>query len=305
MKRMATYTSCMHVHVRYYVYEPKVVLRSKGVVQIHHGLGEHADRYDHFASFLLDQGFVVVVSDFVGHGKSLIDFEQGYFGKDEGVLNLVKDMHHLQNIMRKHYPDVPYFMLGTDLGSVLIRKYASLYGDFIDGIILLGTPSRVDRQYTKKSYLYLMKTIKGPLYKSQGYFNNFHQAKNKAISQHETEVDWLTSDALEIRKYLNDPMTHFVYTIQGYRDIIEVMNDVNNDETIRLIPKHLAIYIGAGEYDSMTKNNQHLVDKYKKANISDVQFFVFKNMRHALLFENKKRDVYFHILKWLNERTYL
>ena len=41
------------VHVRYYVYEPKVVLRVKGIVQIHHGLGEHADNYDHFASCLL------------------------------------------------------------------------------------------------------------------------------------------------------------------------------------------------------------------------------------------------------------
>lgn len=71
----------MHVHVRYHVYEPKVVLRVKGVVQIHHGIGEHADRYEHFASYLLNQGFVVVVSDFAGHGKSLIDFEQGYFGK--------------------------------------------------------------------------------------------------------------------------------------------------------------------------------------------------------------------------------
>ena len=47
MKRSATYVSCMHVHVRYYVYEPKVVLRVKGIVQIHHGLGEHADNYDH------------------------------------------------------------------------------------------------------------------------------------------------------------------------------------------------------------------------------------------------------------------
>ena len=52
MKYTKTYTSSMHTHVRYHVYEPKVVLRIKGIVQIHHGIGEHADRYDHFASFL-------------------------------------------------------------------------------------------------------------------------------------------------------------------------------------------------------------------------------------------------------------
>ena len=64
MKRTATYTSSMHISIRYYVYEPEVVLRIKGIVQIHHGLGEHADRYEHFASFLAARGFVVVVSDF-------------------------------------------------------------------------------------------------------------------------------------------------------------------------------------------------------------------------------------------------
>ncbi len=61
MRITETYTSCMHVHVRYHIYQPKVILRVKGIIQIHHGMGEHADRYDHFASFLLNHGFVVVV----------------------------------------------------------------------------------------------------------------------------------------------------------------------------------------------------------------------------------------------------
>ena len=305
MKRVATYTSCMHIHVRYFVYEPKVILRTKAVVQIHHGLGEHAELYDRFASFLLDQGFVVVVSDFVGHGKSLIDFEQGYFGKQNGMNNLVKDMHHLQTIIRRSYPDVPYFMLGSDLGSVLIRKYASQYGDFIEGMILLGTPALVERNYTKRSYLYLMKTLKGPLYKSQTYFTNYHKVKNKKIQAKESEIDWLTSDDYERRQFLNDPMTHFIYTAQGYRDIIEVINEVNNDESISRLPKYLSIYIGVGEQDPMARNVDRLVDKYKNAGIRDIEYKVFPNKRHALLFESEKKEVYLEILNWLNERTYL
>ena len=41
MRITETYTSCMHVHVRYHIYQPKVILRVKGVIQIHHGMGEH------------------------------------------------------------------------------------------------------------------------------------------------------------------------------------------------------------------------------------------------------------------------
>lgn len=304
MKTTETYTSCMHVHVRFHIYQPKVVLRVKGVIQIHHGMSEHADRYEHFASFLKNHGFVVVVADFVGHGKSLIDFEQGYFGRENGPENLVKDMFHLYEIMRSRYPDVPYFMLGDDLGSVLIRKFASEYGDFIDGMVLLGTPSKLNHKYVKNSYLYVMKLLKGPLYKANGYFFHIHAARNKKIFQPYNGVEWITSDPQERKKYLEDPMTHFAYTIQGYRDIIKTIHEVNLDETIYSTPSHLSIYIACGGDDPISKDTAKIVEKYKK-NISDVTYHVFDKRRHALLFERNKQEIYKDILQWLNDRTYL
>ncbi|MEG0277411.1 MAG: alpha/beta hydrolase [Coprobacillus sp.] len=305
MRKTNSYTSIMHTHVRYYVYEPKVVLRVKGVVQIHHGLSEHADRYEHFASFLLNQGFVVVVSDFAGHGKSLIDFEQGYFGKNDGPDNLVKDMFHLQEIIRRSYPDTPYFMLGVDLGSIMIRKYMSQYGDFIDGALLLGTMAKVENRYSKRIYLSALKTIKGPMYKSQSYFQKIHHQYNSKIKHNQTDVDYLTSDEHERSKYLKDPMTHFTYTVQGYKDIVKAIYDVNTDAVISQIPKHISLYVGIGEHDILAKNVDKLVDKYKNLKLDDITFKVYKDMRHALLFEKNKLEVYKDILKWLNERTYL
>lgn len=305
MKRTSSYTSCMHTPVRYNVYEPKVILRIKGVIQIHHGLSEHADRYDHFASFLSNRGFVVVVSDFMGHGKSLIDFEQGYFGDENGPENLVKDMHRLQLIIRRSYPDVPYFMLGIDLGSLLIRKYVGEFGDFVDGMILLGTMTKVDYQWLKKVYLAFMRKLRGPSYHPQNYFKKFHQANNKKISQSNGQIDWLTTDEKERVKYLKDPMTHFAYTVQGYKDIVDVIKEVNSIEMIKKIPNYLSVYIGAGKNDPLAKGIEKLIDKYKQQGIKDLTYQVFDEMRHSLLFEKEKSVVYQNILDWLEERTYL
>ena len=306
MKEMRTYTSCMHTHVRYYVYEPKVILRIKGIIQIHHGMGEHADRYEHFASFLTNHGFVVVVSDFAGHGKSLIDFEQGYFGKAHGCEKLVFDMQRLVKIMRKTYPDIPYYMLGVDLGSLLIRKYMEKYCDYIESAVLLGTPDNcVKHKFIKKNYLRLLKQLKGPRYRSHVYFNMVQHSLNKQIGCSDSEVDWLTSDDKERKKFISDPMSHFTYTVQGYLDIMNLIDEVNSYEHIARIPKHIAIYLGSGEFDAMTKNNQVLANKYKTAKISDVTYHVFENRRHFILFEKNKREIYFSILDWLNERTYL
>lgn len=295
----------MHVHVRFFIYEPKVVLRLKGVVQIHHGIGEHASLYDHFASYLSNQGFVVVVSDFAGHGKSLIDFEQGYFGEHNGPEHLIQDMHHLQKLMRQRYSDIPYFMLGVDLGSVMIRKYASTYGDFIDGMILLGTPVKVTHRYMKKTYLSFMRMLHGPMFKSQSYFRSFHHSLNKKIKQVKGEVSWLTTDENELKSFLNDPMTNFSYTVQGYKDIVDTIHEVNSEHSILSLPSHLAVYIGVGEFDPLCVGISKLVEKYKKKPINDLTYQIFAGCRHALLFEKEKEKIYKDILCWLNERTYL
>ena len=43
----------------------------KAVVQIAHGIAEHADRYTDFMRFLADNGFAVAADDHLGHGKSI------------------------------------------------------------------------------------------------------------------------------------------------------------------------------------------------------------------------------------------
>lgn len=305
MKRVESYTSCMHTHVRYFVYEPQVILRVKGIVQVHHGLGEHAERYDHFASFLSNQGYVVVVSDFVGHGKSLIDFEQGYFGEQGGPKHLIKDMHRLIAIMRRQYPDAPYFLMGTDFGATLIRKYVSTYGDYVDGVILLATRVKVDYKLVKIAYIKMMKKIKGPLFKSEEYFKWLQRINNKKLGHNSIDAEWMTSDKNERKKFLKDPMTHFTYTLQGYQDIVEAITEVNTDESISKMPTYLSVYICNGEDDPVGKHCEELYQKYIKHGITDLTYEVFKERRHYLLFEKDKKEVYNHVLNWLNARTYL
>lgn len=41
-----------------------------GIVQIVHGIAEHIARYDAFAAFLAEHGYIVVLHDQLGHGKA-------------------------------------------------------------------------------------------------------------------------------------------------------------------------------------------------------------------------------------------
>ena len=63
----------------------------KAIVQIVHGIAEHILRYDHFATFLTQHGYLVVAEDHMGHGGTLARGDvQGYF--DGGWLCAVENV---------------------------------------------------------------------------------------------------------------------------------------------------------------------------------------------------------------------
>ena len=53
MKLTETYTSLTQTHIKFDIYQPNVILRYKGIIQLHHGLCEHSDRYQKFAEYLI------------------------------------------------------------------------------------------------------------------------------------------------------------------------------------------------------------------------------------------------------------
>ena len=94
----------------------------KGVLQICHGMVEYIDRYDEFAEFMSEHGYYVVGHDHLGHGKSIqTEADLGYFDERKGNQYVIGDIYQLQEMTRKKYPDVPYFMLGHSMGSFLLR----------------------------------------------------------------------------------------------------------------------------------------------------------------------------------------
>ena len=111
-----------------------------GVVQLAHGMAEHIDRYDDFARFLASNGFVVCGNDHLGHGKSVNDpSEFGFFAEKDGDKRIVDDMHILTKIMKKRYPDIPYFLFGHSMGSFCARVYTAHFGYELNGVIYCGT----------------------------------------------------------------------------------------------------------------------------------------------------------------------
>lgn len=308
MRQEETYTSRFKTHVRFHIYEPKVILRSRAVVMIHHALGESAETYRHFAFYLVDRGYIVVVSDTVGHGRSLINFEQGYFGENEAnVMNdLMADMHHLQEVILLRYGDLPYFMIGVGLGGWLVRKYASLYGDYLAGIIIISSPCYISGQAFLETRLNFLRAIKGKLHHPLEGDEDFRKSLSAKLGDH--PLDFLMHDEKAKKELDEDTMMYFTSTVQGYLDLFRLMRDANSLKTDQKVPKELSIYVLGGDEDPLIHNGNDVKKIYKQLEaqkITDVSYHLYEHQRHALLHDDNKIQVYRDIASWLDERTFL
>ena len=78
-----------------------------GIIQFSHGMCEHKERYFDFMEYLCQQGYVCIIHDHRGHGKSIYQQNDlGYF-YDNGHIGIVEDVHQLTCWIKAQYPELP------------------------------------------------------------------------------------------------------------------------------------------------------------------------------------------------------
>lgn len=302
MKISETYTSLSATHVKFDLYTPNVILRYKGIIQIHHGLCEYSDRYQKFAEFLCHEGYIVAVSDFPGHGTSLNNFEQGYFGNGQATETLVEDMHRLRMILVRRFPELSFFVIGVGFGSLVVRKYLSLYGQYVDGAVLIGTCMKNQSYYEALSMVKLSTFLHGNMHRSPVLKKSLDTYMQRGL-----KGNFKTDDEEEWNRYADDPMTDFIYTNQAYRDILDYILYTSAIDNIKKIPSYTSLLLLAGKHDNFShqgKDVKKLYDIFNSLSFQDVEYKIY-DKKQDILHEVHKREVYKDILHWLLERTYV
>ena len=283
--------------IAYYVVFPTGAVR--GVVQIAHGMAEYFERYNAFADFLADHGFVVCGEDHLGHGRTAADeSEYGYFSEKCGWENVVKDMSRLTKIMKKNYPEVPYFLLGHSMGSFLARAYVTRFSRYLDGVVFSGTSGGVGGTSALLAMIDAAKLFKGDKHKSKLFdklaFGNY----NKMITQRNSDFDWLTRDTSVVAKYCNDKRCGFTFTLNGFENLSKLLWYVNNGKWFTTYPKSLPTYLISGACDPVGNYGKGVLKVFNELNLNDcnVEMKIYKDARHELLNETNKEEVYADLL---------
>ena len=278
----------------------------RGILQIAHGMAEHSLRYESFAKYLVSKGFAVCANDHAGHGKSVVDEESyGYFGPG-GYLNLVKDMDKLRRMIQEDYSQVPYMIMGHSMGSFLVRRYLSDYGEGVSAAVICGTSAGFSPAVMKTGLAYADKIVakKGPKAHDDrmkkltvgGYNHSFQPAR--------TEYDWLSRDEAQVDLYNQDPLCGFDFTVSGYRDLVRLLFDVNKPQWFRSVPD-LPILMVSGAQDPVGDFGKGVRKVYRRLLKTghDVQLILYPGGRHEILNETNRDQVYKDIAGFLFEVT--
>ncbi len=280
--------------------------KPKAIVQICHGMCEYTARYEEFANFLAQNGFVVCMHDQIGHGNSINSKEnRGYFAPKDGYKFLIEDLKNMTDIIKKKYANIPVYLFGHSMGSFVSRCYVAKYGDLIDGLILCGTigPNPLVNAGIKMAKL--MAKAKGDHYRSKKLYNLALDFANIKFVPAKTRFDWVTSDEEEVKKHISDEKSDFLFTVSAFEDVFHLVNLCSSEMVISTIPKDLPILFISGELDPIGENGigvRKAVKLYKKAGIEDVKLKIYENDRHALILEKNKAEVFNDILSWISDR---
>jgi alpha-beta hydrolase superfamily lysophospholipase len=252
----------------------------KAVVQIQHGLAEHAARYRRFAEALTAAGYLVYAADARGSGQSTTSG----FGKwgEDGWPGWVDDVGRLTARIRQDEPGLPLGLFGHSMGSFATQQYLLDHADDVDAVVLSGS--------TEVGWLVPVLDADEP-----ADLSTFNEP-----FEHRTGFEWLTRDEAEVDAYVADPACG--WEAPRLTDI-DTLVAAADPERVAAIRNDLPIHIVSGSDDPLAQGGaavEALAEQYRRAGLTDVEVKLYPGARHELLNETNRDEVTADVIAFLD-----
>ena len=278
----------------------------KAAVQIAHGAAEHAMRYDRVASRLAEHGYVVYANDHRAHGRTAD--EHGTFGvaRPGGWRAIVEDLHVLTDLIRRDHPDLPIVFFGHSMGSMMGQEYIRRWGDGLTGAVLSGTTGGLALDDATMQLVTALGEGDGADEPSEVFAAMFAGFNEPFTGDDATGFEWLSRDADEVQKYVDDPWSGFALSNGYVADMLVGTDAMWQPELEARIRKDLPIYVVGGDQDPVggpeVETVHQLVERYEAHGIGPITLRLYPGGRHEMLNETNRDEVMGAIAEWLDAK---
>ena len=274
----------------------------KGIVQFSHGMAEHKERYFNLMEYFSDNGYVCVINDHRGHGKSVKDKKDlGYFYTEDTNF-IINDFHDVTLYIKEKFPNKKLYLFSHSMGTLVARGYMQKYDNEIEKIILCGTPTKNPFTTFAIFMAYFFKVI-GMGKKTNKVLNYLtFSSYNKGYN---SENEWLSKSPNNISIYNDDELCGFVFTTNGFINLYKLLKNAFKANLYEVKNKELNIFLIAGENDPVIQNYKkfnQLEQFLKKLGYKNIKSKLYPDLRHEILNEKEYEQIYRDVLEFIKGR---
>ncbi|MDE6106150.1 MAG: lysophospholipase [Bacteroidales bacterium] len=270
-----------------------------GVLQLVHGMCEHKERYIPFMQYMADHGWVCIIHDHRGHGRSIHKTEDlGYFYAG-GYRALVNDIRVVNGLIRQRHPDLPLVLFGHSMGSMAVRAYVKRDDRHLAGLVVCGCPGYTPSAMAGRWLAWGIGLFAGGHARpkllqrlSVGAFNFRFQNEGSANA-------WVCSDPEIVAAYDRNPLCNYQFTVNGFRNMFDLMLYAYNPKGWAMHNPDMPVRFISGEDDPCMFDRRHFdaaVERMHEVGYRNVSFKLYPRMRHEILNEIGKEQVWADLL---------
>jgi alpha-beta hydrolase superfamily lysophospholipase len=280
----------------------------RAVVQVNHGLAEHALRYARFADFLSERGFHVYAHDHRGHGFTTApDAPRGRFAEYDGGKKVVADVAAIHDLIAREHPRLPVILFGHSMGGLIALDFLLEHSSRVHAAAIwntnfsAGLAGRAARALLAWERFRLGSDAPSRLLPKLTF-----QTWGKAIPDHKTPFDWLSRDAAEVEKYIADPLCGFDASVSLWRDVFGFIFAGAEDRNFSGIRRDLPIHLVGGEKDPAPDNGKAVADlarRMRRLGFSNLVSRIYAETRHESLNEVNRNIIMDDFADWAEAVT--
>jgi alpha-beta hydrolase superfamily lysophospholipase len=281
----------------------KSVEEARGVVQINHGLTEHAARYEAFADHLAAHGFHVYAHDHRGHGYTTApDAPRGAFAREYGAEKAIADVLAVHDLIASEHPGLPVIVFGHSMGGLIALDFIARHSVRVAGAAIWNAdPGTGPARYAGRLLLLWERFRLGSDVPSRLLPRFTFQAWARQISSRRTEFDWLSRDPAEVDAFLADPLCGWNPSVSMWLDIIDLILRAGDDRRFGGVRRELPFHLTGGADDPATEGGKAVRDldaRLRRLAFSDITTRIYPDARHESLNEINRDRVMDDFAKW-------
>ena len=285
MEKFSIEGSCDGLKLSCLVCEPDKDVQMKGVMVLVHGMCEHKERYVKLMDYLSTAGYACVISDLRGHGESVLRQEDLGYMYSGGWVAMVEDITLVVRWAKARYPDLKVTLFGHSMGSLVVRSLAKRHDDMIDRLIVCGCPSDNPAKGVGKTIAKIAGLVCG-WHSRPGLLQAMSfGAYNKPFRNEGYKASWVCSDKEVLDEYHSDPLCQFVFTANGFYNLMGLMQDCYDTGGWKVSRPGIPVRFISGAQDPCRVSDKALseaAESMRKIGYSDVSLKIYPGMRHEI-----------------------